>query len=318
MLAVLLFVAGLAGVVAGAHFLVLGSSRLAAALGVPSIVIGLTVVGIGTSTPELVVSAAAAINDQPATALGNVVGSNIANVGLILGISALIVPLVPDRTVLSREGPILIGVSVVFMLVALTDSFEWWFGAIALAGLAGFLVLSLRWSRDEPEPVVAQVEQFETETGLVKAEPHWQSGLYIAGGIALLVAGGQSMVTGAVDIADTIGIPEFVVASTLVALGTSMPELATSVVAAVRREADIAVGNIVGSNLFNLLGVLGLSAVLSPIPVDGASQRIDLPFMTGLTVVGVLFARQGFRLGRREGAALLAAYIIYIAWLVLR
>lgn len=318
MLAIVLFVAGLAGVVAGAHFLVLGASRLAAAVGVPSIVIGLTVVGIGTSTPELVVSGAAALNDQPATALGNVVGSNIANVGLILGVSALIAPLIPDRTVLVREGPILIGVSIIFLLLGLTGSFEWWLGVASLAGLAGFLWLSLKWSRDEPEAVVAEVEQFEEETGLVKPEPRWRSGAYIAGGIALLVAGGQSMVTGAVDIADAVGIPEFVVASTLVALGTSMPELATSVVAAVRREADIAIGNVIGSNLFNLLGVLGLAAVLTPIPVDGDAQRIDLPWMTGLALIGVLFARQGYRLGRREGAALLVAYAVYVTWLVLR
>jgi cation:H+ antiporter len=318
MLPYLLFAVGLAAVAGGAHFLVLGASRLASTLGVPSIVIGLTVVGFGTSTPELAVSALASWNNNPDTALGNVVGSNIANVGLILGLSAVVIPLVPDRTVLRREGPILMAVSAVIVLLGLSGTIEPWMGAVLLALLAAFVVLSFRWSRDESDIVVEQVEHFRQYTGLALRRPTWTSILYTVGGIAVLIAGGHAMVTGAVDIADDAGIPEFVVASTIVAVGTSLPELATSVMAALRREADIAIGNIIGSNIFNLLGVLGLAALLSPIPLTDDMRYLDLPWMAGLAIVGVLLARQGFALDRREGAALLLAYAVYVGWLFIR
>lgn len=318
MLALILFVAGLVGVIVGAYFLVQGASRLAAAMGIPPVVIGLTVVGFGTSTPELMVSAAASWDGRPDTAIGNVVGSNIANVALILGAAAVIMPLVPDRTILRREAPILIAVSVIVMLLGLTGTIEPWMGLLLVCGLGAFTVASFAWSRHEPEVVVEQAEHFQEESGLATPKPAWLSTLYVVGGIAVLVGGGQAMVMGAVDIAADIGIPEFVVAATLVAVGTSLPELATSVMAAMRREADIAIGNVVGSNIFNILGVLGIAAMIGPIPLSEDMQRFDLPWMTGLAVVGVLLARQGYALARLEGAALLFTYAVYVGWLLLR
>jgi cation:H+ antiporter len=318
MIGFVLFALGLAGVVAGAYLLVLGASRLATALGVPSVVVGMTVVGFGTSMPELVTSAIASWEGHPETALGNVVGSNIANVALILGLSAVIIPLVPDRTLLRREGPVLIGVSAVVVLLGLTGAFDPWMGVLLLAGLAVFLVASFWWSRDEPEVVVDQVEHFREQSGLAREKPAWLSALYAVGGIALLGAGGYALVDGAVDIAGNVGIQEFALATTVVAVGTSLPELATSLTAALRREADIAIGNVVGSNIFNLLGVLGLAAVIGPIPLTDEMRWLDMPWMAGLSVIGVMFARQGYALGRQEGAALLFAWVVYVVWLVWR
>lgn len=318
MLAYVLFVAGLAGVLAGAHVLVVGSSRMAATYGVPPVVIGLTIVGFGTSAPEIIVSGLASLQGDPATALGNVVGSNVANVGLVLGLTALIFPLRPDRTVLRREGPIMVVVSFAFLAVAFTGGYEPWHGAIMLVVLAVFLGVSMRWARDEPPEVVAEIEAFERETGLLNPSSVWLQVVFVLGGIGMLFAGGQSLITGAVDIAEDFGIPEFVVASTLVAMGTSVPELATSAVAAMKREADIAVGNIIGSNLFNLLAVLGIASLIGAIPVEGIVRWVDMPVMVAFSVVAVAMARTGWVMARWEGAVLLSAYVIYIGYLLAR
>lgn len=318
MLAYFFFVGGLVAVVAGAHLLVLGASRLAAGLGIPPLVIGLTVVGFGTSAPELVVSAIAAVQNNPETALGNVTGSNIANVGLILGVAALITPLRPDRNVVRRDGPIMVAVSLVFVLLAFMGDFELWHGIVMLASLAVYLFFNFRWSRNEPAEVVAEVEEFEAATGLLNPSSLPKQIVFIVAGLGLLIAGGQTMVSGAVDIASDLGIPEFVVASTIVALGTSMPELATSVLAAIKREADIAIGNVVGSNVFNLLGVLGVATVIREIPVRGDIQNFDFPIVLAFAVVAVALLALRRQLGRPEGVLLLVGYVGYLAFLLSR
>ena len=317
-MSILLFIGGLVAVLAGAQALVVGASRLAASFGISPIVIGLTVVGFGTSAPEMVVSALASFEGEPETALGNVLGSNIVNVGLVLGVSAAIYPLRPDRSVLRREGPVMIFASIGVTLVALNGVIERPFGILMLLAMAVFLVMSLRGSRQDSAEIAREVEEFEETTHLLGPGSRLlEMGLVLAG-LVLLVGGGHSLVTGAVDIAESAGIPEFVIASTMVAIGTSVPELATSIIAAFKREADIAVGNVIGSNLFNLLVVLGLAVLIQPVDVSDTIKLVDLPLMTAFAIGAIVIARTGWRIGRLEGWLLMLCYAGYLALLLLR
>ncbi|HEX9760280.1 MAG TPA: calcium/sodium antiporter [Candidatus Acidoferrales bacterium] len=311
-----LLAVGLVALYFGAEWLVRGASRLAAALGVSPLAIGLTVVGFGTSMPEVVVSVLAAWRGEPAIALGNVVGSNIANTGLILATAALISPLKTNLSLLRREGPIMIGVTLAVWAVGYTGVFARWTGAVMLALLVVFVVMSLRWARTEPQEIADEFAKFEKETRLVGGTMAGDVG-WILAGLATLVAGGQALVTSAVEIARRFDVPEAVIAATLVAVGTSLPELATSVVAALRREADISVGNIIGSNMFNLLGVLGLSAAVRPIPVSPDVLRYEMVWMVGFALATVVVLRTGHRISRVEGALLLAAYVVFVVTLFL-
>ncbi|MDZ7727818.1 MAG: calcium/sodium antiporter [Dehalococcoidia bacterium] len=313
----LLFAIGLGGVLLGANILVQGASRLAARLGVPPIVVGLTIVGFGTSAPEIIVSGIASATGDPDTALGNVVGSNVANIGLVLGVTALMSPMIPDRTVLRREGPVMVLVSVAFLLLAFSGEYTRWQGAIMLLVLAVFLYLSFRWSReDAPPAMLGDVEDIPVATGRAANIP-LQIG-YVVVGIAMLFGGGQALIDGRDRHRGDVRHPQFVIASTLIAIGTSVPELATSVVASMKKEADIAVGNVIGSNLFNLLAVLGIASVIADIPIDTTVQRLDMPIMVGFSVVALIFARSGHKMDRWEGAVLLVAYVSYMALLLLR
>ncbi len=311
MVNLLMLLAGLAALGFGAEALVRGSSRLAARLGVRPLVIGLIVVGFGTSMPEVVVSALASFEGRPATALGNVLGSNIANPGLILALAALIRPMKCDLSLLRREAPILVLVTLGTWAVAWTGSFTRFDGVVLLAGLAAFVWSSLRWAKQEPAAIEAEFEKFENEQSLLKKAPMGVHLAWISGGIVLLIAGGHMLVVAATAIARQFGVPEMVIAATLVAVGTSLPELATSLLAAVRGEADISIGNVVGSNIFNLLGVLGLSAVIRPIPVERAALTGEFAWMMGFALATVLILRTGHRVSRVEGGALLAAYVIF-------
>jgi cation:H+ antiporter len=308
--------AGCAALYFGAEWLVRGAARLASALGVRPLVIGLTVVGFGTSAPELVVSAVASWRGQPDTALGNVVGSSIANPGLILALAALISPMKTDLGLLRREGPLMVAVTMVFVALAWTGSYTRWEGALMLAGLVAFVWLSLRWSREEPAAIEAEFAQFEQEQNLVAQKAGAQQAGWIVAGIATLVLGGNLLVTSAAGLARRFGISELVIAATLVAVGTSLPELATSIIAALRREADISMGNIVGSNIFNLLGVLGLSAAINPIPVRAQVRDFEMVWMLAFAVATFLILRTGHRITRAEGAALLAGYAAFVFFLL--
>lgn len=314
----LLLVVGFALLVAGAEMLVRGAVRVAAAAGISSLVIGLTVVALGTSAPELAVSVKAGLAGQADIAVGNVVGSSILNVLLILGLSALIVPLTVDRQLVRLDVPIMIGVSLLTCLLALDGRLGRLEGALLATGLAVYVVWSIRVSRHQADAVP------EVAHAAVSRGPHpWTwwvaSATLTLGGLGLLVMGARFMVDGAVVLARALGVSELVIGLTVIAAGTSLPEVATSVMAALRGERDIAVGNVVGSNIFNLLGVLGATAVVSPhgVAVAPAALRFDLPVMLAVAVACLPVFLTGFTISRAEGALLLGYYVAYVTYLSL-
>ena len=277
-------IAGLVLLVAGAEVLVRGAAKLAAQFGIPPLVIGLTVVAFGTSAPETAVSVQSALNGSGDLAIGNVVGSNIANVLLILGVTALVAPLVVSRQLIRLDVPIMIGASLVTFGLAWDGELSRFDGTLLFAGVlayTGFLIYSARKDKGGDD------DEFAKEFGLDEApKPYaWaiNLGLIIAG-LVLLVVGSNFLVEGAVQLARALGLSELVIGLTVIAIGTSLPELATSIIAAFKGERDIAVGNIVGSNIFNLLLVLGGTAVLAPagIAVAPAAISFDLPVMTAV------------------------------------
>lgn len=309
-----LFTAGLVVLVGGADLLVRGASRLATAAGVAPLVIGLTVVAFGTSAPEMAASLGASLTGNADLALGNVVGSNVFNVLAILGLSALVAPLTVAVRLVRLDVPIVLLVSVGVVLLAVDGRIGRVEGLLLLAGIVVHTAWLVRASRRESRSVE---EEF---AGAIPSTRYGTVGaiVAVAGGLALLVVGARWLVEGAVAIAVAMGIGERVIGLTLVAAGTSLPELATSVVATVRGQRDIAVGNVVGSNLFNLTAVLGLAAVGSHGGIAVASQalRVDLPFMVVTAGVCVPVFFTGFEISRREGAAFVTAFAAYLVWLV--
>jgi cation:H+ antiporter len=312
---VVLFAAGLGLLVLGAEWLVRGASRLAAALGISPLVIGLTVVAYGTSAPELAVSVKSAWAGQPDLALGNVVGSNIFNVLLILGASAVITPLAVSSQLVRLDVPIMVGLSALTLLLAGDGSIGRLDGAILFAGAVAYTAFQVRQSRNESAAVRAEYAQ---QLPAVPSRTAANLAL-VAGGLALLVLGSRWLVAGAVAFAQALGVSELVIGLTIVAAGTSLPEVATSVLAAVRGERDIAVGNVVGSNIFNLLSVLGLSGLLAPagLPAPPALLRFDLPVMVAVAVACLPIFASGSLIARWEGALFLFYYAAYTAYLVL-
>lgn len=317
-MAIFLFVCGLVFLIAGAEALVRGASRLAAVLGISPLVVGLTVVAFGTSSPELAVSVKAALSDQASIAVGNVVGSNIFNVLFILGVSALIVPLVVSRQLVRFDVPLMIVLSVIVLVMALDASFGRLDGMLLVAGLlvyVGFLIVQ---SRRESAGVKAE---YEREFGAPAAvQPQWLKNLaLVAGGLVLLVLGSRWLVDSAVAFAGYLGVSELVIGLTIVAAGTSLPEVVTSVIAALRGERDIAVGNVVGSNLFNIMGVLGLASIIAPmgIGVSPAVIAFDIPVMIAVALACLPIFFTGGVISRQEGALLLGYYVAYTLYLIL-
>lgn len=314
-----LFLLGLVLLVAGAEALVRGAARLAAAAGMSSLVIGLTVVAFGTSAPELAVSVGASLANQADLALGNVVGSNIFNVLLILGVSACITPLIVHAQLLRADLWIMLGVSALPLLMGLDGRISRTDGLILLAGIAGYTGWSIQAGRRAAGTTLHSGE------AATAGEPTHKHGALLSSlglvvlGLALLVIGARWLVAGAVEIASALGVSEWVIGLTIVAAGTSLPEVATSVVAAVRGERDIAVGNVVGSNIFNILAVLGAAAVgNSGVRVSPEALRFDLPVML-LVAAGCLpIFYTGRRVDRWEGAVFLGAYVAYTAYLLSR
>ncbi|MCH1919496.1 calcium/sodium antiporter [Shewanella sp. A3A] len=301
---VLAIIGGFVILTAGAEALVRGASAIALRLGVTPLVIGLTIVAFGTSAPELAVSVKSALSGNSGIALGNVIGSNIANVGLILALTAIIRPIGVQSQTVKRDIPIMIGASVVLLLLLLDGQLGWIDGAVLFALLLAFLWHSYRISSDE--------DAEEIEAG---PRNPWLSTLLIVVGIGCLVGGGILFVDGAVDLARMFGISEAVIGLTIIAIGTSMPELVTSVVAALKGQSDIAIGNVVGSNIFNILCILGVTALVHPISSAGFSL-LDFGVMLVLPILVLPFAMSNMRIGRKEGFALLAAYLGYMAYLV--
>lgn len=315
-----LFVIGLVLLVAGAEFLVRGAARLAARLGITPLVIGLTVVAFGTSAPELAVSVQAGLAGQSDIAVGNVVGSNIVNVLLILGISALIVPLVVSQQLVRIDVPLLIGASVLFLITALDGHIGLFDGILLFAGIVGYILFALHLSRRESAAIEEEYAQEfgDAGAGKISAALPVQIALIVAG-LAMLVLGSHWLVEGAVAFARLFGVSELIIGLTIVAIGTSLPELATSVVAALRGERDIAVGNVVGSGIFNILAIAGIAAMVTPggLAVAPALIRFDIPIMIAAAFACLPVFAAGHLIPRWQGALFIAFYAAYATYLVL-
>lgn len=304
--------AGLVLLLGGGEALVRGSVGVATRLGVSPLLIGLTLVGFGTSTPELVASLQAAHAGAPGIAIGNVVGSNIANILLILGISAIILPVATTKEAFRRDGTVLIAVTLLMLALVAGGTLGRGAGAIFLLLLIAYTVYTYVTERKSHTPsAVMHAAEAEEVTPRGMSLP---MGLLIAfGGIAGVVIGASLLVGAAIDVAREIGLSEAVIGLTLVAVGTSLPELVTSVMAAIRRHGDVAFGNIVGSNIFNILGIAGATAVFSPIAVPQEIIRFDIWVMVAAALLLVGFAVTGWRISRIEGAVFLLAYGGYLA-----
>lgn len=313
---VALFLLGLVLLVVGAEALVRGASRIAATLGISPLVIGLTVVAFGTSAPELAVSTSSALGGNADVAIGNVVGSNIFNVLFILGLSAVIAPLAVARQILRFDVPLMIGVSLLLLVLALDGRIGLIDGIALTSGIVaytGWAVISSRRANK------ALVDEYAEEFGAQESSSRGViiDVLLVLGGLALLVLGSEWLVNGATEFAETLGVSELIIGLTLVAAGTSMPKLATSIIASIRGERDIAVGNVIGSNIFNILAVLGISAVVSGgdvLVADGA-LRIDLPVMIAVAVICLPTFFTGRSIARWEGIAFMALYVAYVVYL---
>ena len=312
MLTLVLFVVGLGLVIFGADALVRGSASLASALGAPPLIVGLTVVAMGTSAPEVVVSLRAAVAGQSAIAVGNVVGSNIFNVLFILGISALVTPLAVSVRVIRQDVPIMVAASALTLLLAANGMIGRLEGGVLLLGIVAYSAHQVRAVRRYREANVFVAGG--ARNGSVGSDL-----AFVMGGLAMLVLGAGWFIDGAVAIAGALGVSELVVGLTIVAAGTSLPELATSIAASARGERDIAVGNVVGSNIFNLLFVLGGASLLAPagIAVPPAALSFDLPVMVAVAIACLPIFFTGYIIARWEGAVFLAYYIVYAAYLVL-
>lgn len=313
---VLLFLVGIVLLILGADLLVRGASRLALAAGVSPLVVGLTVVAFGTSAPEMAVSVKAALFGQADIAYGNVVGSNIFNVLFILGLSALVAPLLVDRQLMRRDVPIMIGASSLLPALALDGRIGRIDGALLFGGIVAYTVYSVVQSRRE----AAARREAEPEGKLEPTGPAAVNVLLVLGGLALLVLGARWLVGGAVEFARALGVSELVIGLTIVAAGTSLPEVATSVLAAFRGQREIAVGNVVGSNVFNILAVLGLSGLVAPggVPVAPQALAFDTPVMIAVAVACLPIFFTGHVIARWEGGLFLFFYAAYTAFLVMK
>jgi cation:H+ antiporter len=316
---IMLLVGGLAALLLGAELLVRGASRIALAFGIPPIIIGLTVVSLSTSAPEIVISAGAALGGAPDLAVGNVVGSNIANILLILGISAILLPVRIDQRLVRKEVPLLIVVSLVFWGMAFGGLFTRLEGAILLLGFGGYMAYLIILGRKESEAVQAE---YAHEYGLFPSRARRQilfNSALVALGVILLVLGARWFVSGAEQLARSLGVSELIIGLTVVSLGTGMPELVTSVIAGIRKESDIAVGNIIGSNLFNMLAVMGITAALAPqgVAVAPAAVTFDIPVMIASAVACLPIFYVGYYIFRWEGFLFVGYYVAYVVYLIL-
>jgi cation:H+ antiporter len=317
---------GLAAIIYGAELLVRGAVRLAESAGVSPLLIGLTIVGFGTSTPELVTSVQGALAGSPGIAVGNIVGSNIINVLVILALAAMIAPLAVPPGAIRRDGALVIVSAMALTLVGFFWSLDRLTGAVFLAALAAYLIFAAREERRPDGHTLA----FDKGEALAGADPglrphaaaapsgaaQWLVPLGLAlGGLVLLVTGGRFFVGGSIELARIFGITEAVIGLTIVAAGTSMPELATTVLAALRRQADVAVGSILGSNIYNVLGIGGVTALISPTAVPAEIAAFDNLVMLAVCVVLLGMLYTGRRLDRIEGAALFAGYLVYV-WFI--
>ncbi len=308
----------------GAEWLVKGSSSLARSLGVTPIVIGLTVVAFGTSAPELVVSVISSIKAKSMIAVGNVVGSNICNIALVLGAAALFQPIASQPSVVRRDIPLMLAISVYLLVLSLNSMLGRFEGLTLFVGVVVYTFMNYYWCRKEnpvdtnpgSDAIACEVE----DIGFV--DTGGRQVLLIVVGIAGVVGGAEIVVDSAVKIMTIIGVGEKFIGLTIVAFGTSLPELATSVVAAIRKEMDISIGNLVGSNVFNILSVLGAAALVRPIPIPGgffeSGLWIDYLVMMGTSALPWLMMRKSLTITRANGALLMACYVTYLGYLIIK
>jgi cation:H+ antiporter len=316
-LTLILFVVGFFALITGSDTLVKGATQLAVSLNVSPLVIGLTIVAFGTSAPELAINIQAAYEGRPGLAIGNVVGSNIANILLILGVAAVITPLAVSYQLLKQDVPLMIGASILLILLALDGLLGRWDGLVLFSGIiiyTTYVIIQGRREGASLEDLDLDIEASQSgRAGMMR-----QIGLIIFG-LVLLSVGAQWLVNGAVMIATLFHVSELIIGLTIVAIGTSLPELATSVAASLHGKTDMAVGNVVGSNLFNILSVLGLSALVAPagIVVESAALAFDLPVMLAVAVAALPIFFTGYRIERWEGGLFLAYYVAYLSYLIL-
>jgi len=314
-------IGGLVLLIGGGELLVRGAVGAAMLLGVSPLVIGLTLVGFGTSTPELVTSVQAALDGAPGIAYGNIVGSNIANILLIAGASALLFPIAVTSATLARDGLFMLVVAAAFAGLASVTAPGPLTGLLFLAALAGYILTAFRQERAAAD--TGHGAAFEKSQALIGSDPALAPPVATRGsilvplgiallGLVLVIFGGRFLVDGAVALARGFGISETVIGLTIVALGTSMPELVTSVVAGLKKQTDVAFGNIVGSNIYNILGIGGATAIIAPGPVPADILAFDDLVMVGVSVLLVLFAYSGRRIARWEGGLLLGGYGLYL------
>lgn len=310
LLSVMAIIIGFGLLVWGAERFVHGASAIAHNFGVPPLIIGLTVVGIGTSAPEILIAIVAASQGNPALAVGNALGSNIANIALVLGITAIVMPLTVRSETLRREYPIMFIVMLVALLLVMDGHLGQLDGLILISGLFAMLYWMIQQGKKQKRDPMEQ--EFEQEIPKISTQ---KAILWFVIGLILLIISSRGLVWGSVNIAKAAGISDLVIGLTIVAIGTSLPELAASIVSALKNEADIAIGNIIGSNMFNLLVVFGIPGLMSPHVIDSAILERDFPFMIGLSIA-LFITAYGFkgegRINRFEGSVLLGGYVAYM------
>lgn len=307
---VTLIILSLLALYIGAGWLVKGSTEIALKAKISDLVIGLTIVAFGTSAPELVVSINASLSGQGDISIGNIVGSNVFNIAAILGISAAIYPMQAKRQLTRIDIPILIVASILLTVFLWDGNLSRLEGILFLAGIISYTLFSLYFSRKYEKKVEEKIGELEKQP-----DPWYIDLLYIAGGLVVLIFASQMLVDNSVSIARNVGLSETVIGLTLVAAGTSLPELATSIVAALKKNTDIALGNIVGSNLFNILAIAGTTATIHPI-TGSSINYIDLLVMLVLTILLLPLARSGMKISRVEGWVLVVSYLTYMGWLL--
>jgi len=306
-----LLILGLLALFIGAEGLIRGSSALALKIGITPLIVGLTVVAFGTSTPELVVSLKAAFIGNSSITLGNVIGSNIANIALILGVASLVRPLNVHANVIRKEIPIMIAFTILLILLLLDGEVGFIDGIIFVISIVAYTTVNITLARKEKS---TEVEK-EFKNGLKTKLNFPVSIILIVVGLGLLILGANLFVNGAISIAKSIGISDAIIGLTIVAIGTSLPELITSIVASYKNESDIAVGNVVGSNIFNILGILGITALIITVSAEGINL-IDYGVMFFASLILLPLSKTGFKISRLEGALLLIGYVVYIYYLL--
>ena len=307
---ILLIIGGLALLFAGGEVLIRGAVAIATALGLSTLLVSTVIVGFGTSTPELVVSVNSALVDSPAIALGNVVGSNIANVLLILGISAIVMPICCKNKSILRDSVIVLMISLALAILSLFLPLNLFVGVSMIALLAAYIGFCI-WNESRNN----QNHEIEVAKGSASFSSIGKNLAICGTGLALLIFGARFLLDGAVSLATNFGISEAVIGLTIVAVGTSLPELITAIIASFRKQSDVVIGNILGSNLFNILGILGVTGIISTIPFDGRIAEYDIWIMTMIAALTIPIIWTGHKISRIEGAVFVALYIAYTVWL---